>query len=42
MDEKRMRPDHWLELVLCDPLGVLTLMELQWKEGHPTRENHVH
>jgi len=32
VDEERMRPGHWLGLVLCVPFSALTLM-VWWWEG---------
>jgi len=34
VDEERMRPGHWLWLVLYLPFRALTPM-VQWQEGHP-------
>jgi len=33
VDEERMRPSHWLVLVLCVPFSALTLM-VRWQKGH--------
>jgi len=38
VDEERMRPGHWLGLVLCVPFSALTLIA-GWQEGHPARKN---
>jgi len=37
MDEERMRPDHWLGLVLCVHFSASTLM-VGWQEGHPAHK----
>ena len=38
VDEERMRPGHWLGLVLCVSFSALTLM-IGSQEIHPVREN---
>jgi len=35
MDEERMRPGHWLGLVIYVRLIVLSLMVVGWHKGHP-------
>jgi len=37
MDEERMRPGHWLGLMLCVPFSDLTLT-VGYQEGPPARE----
>ena len=39
-DEERMRPGHWLWIVLCVPLSAL-MMIVEWQEGHPLYMNPV-
>jgi len=38
VDMERMRPDHWLGLLLSVPFSALTL-GAGWQEEHPAHEN---
>jgi len=40
VDEKRMRPGHWLGSVLCVPFSALT-QTVQWQKGHLARRNSI-
>ena len=37
VDEERMRPGHWLQLVLCVPFTGL-ILTVGWQEGQPACE----
>ena len=40
MDDERMRPGHWLGLMLCVPFTAMILM-VGWQEGHAAYKNTI-